>query len=79
MYSLPEVWPGVDLINQLVYVSAGLFIFAATVCRFLQECDMSAEDALYLFLPESETDDAVTRSDNQGRGENTRFLDVMYT
>ncbi|KAK6436473.1 hypothetical protein LTR95_007334 [Oleoguttula sp. CCFEE 5521] len=78
-YRLPHEWPGIDCINQLVCVSAGLFIFAATACRFVQKCDMSAEDALELFLPQSQQDRALAARYDQDRGETTHFLDAMYS
>ncbi|KAK5011503.1 hypothetical protein LTR28_001220 [Elasticomyces elasticus] len=34
---LAEEWPSIDAINQLVELAAGLFIFAATLCRFIAE------------------------------------------
>ena len=34
---LPANWPGTDSIETLVHRSAGLFIWAATACRFVQE------------------------------------------
>jgi hypothetical protein len=37
VHGLPDDWPSVDIVNQLVQLSAGLFIFAATVCRFIHE------------------------------------------
>lgn len=77
--SLPEDWPGVETINQLVQLSAGLFIFAATVCHFVDENNISAEDSLELVLTNGEQDRALpSNKDNEALGETTKFLDVMY-
>ena len=34
---LPDTWPGNETIQQLVQMSGGLFIWAATACRFIRE------------------------------------------
>ena len=34
---LPATWPGKEAIQQLVQMSGGLFIWAATACRFVRE------------------------------------------
>lgn len=36
---LPKSWPSGDLINQLTEMSVPLFIFASTVCRFIDDRD----------------------------------------
>ncbi|KAL6898546.1 hypothetical protein GGI43DRAFT_79381 [Trichoderma evansii] len=36
---LPKSWPSQDLIHQLVDMSVPLFIFASTVCRFIDDRD----------------------------------------
>ncbi|KAK4079838.1 hypothetical protein Trihar35433_943 [Trichoderma harzianum] len=44
--SLPHDWPGAIKIQTLVAMSVPLFIFAATVCRMLQDHDLVPEEAL---------------------------------
>lgn len=44
--SLPQDWPGGIKIQELVTLSVPLFIFAATVCRMLQDHDLVPEEAL---------------------------------
>ncbi|KAL6833522.1 putative wd40 protein [Trichoderma sp. SZMC 28015] len=44
--SLPHDWPGGIKIQTLVAMSVPLFIFAATVCRMLQDHDLVPEEAL---------------------------------
>jgi hypothetical protein len=34
---LPSSWPGTDLIQTLVHIAVPLFIFAVTVCRFVED------------------------------------------
>ncbi|KAK4900753.1 hypothetical protein LTR49_027387 [Elasticomyces elasticus] len=46
---LPVYWPTIDSVNQLVRISEGLFIFAATVCLFVAD-EPHTEDALELFI-----------------------------
>jgi hypothetical protein len=68
----------VDTINELVRISDGLFIFAATVCRFLQDCDVSLDVALSSFLPHSKGDHGLLQNDHSTAGGTTWFLDQMY-
>jgi hypothetical protein len=43
-------WPGDDIINSLVHKADGLFIYAATVCRFIRSNDICLRrDLLKLF------------------------------
>ncbi|KAL2812483.1 WD40-repeat-containing domain protein [Aspergillus granulosus] len=44
--ALPPDWPGVDHITTLVTMSVPLFIFAATVCRILEDPQWPPEDSL---------------------------------
>ncbi|KAA6414866.1 MAG: hypothetical protein FRX48_01616 [Lasallia pustulata] len=37
--SLSASWPGEETVNQLVQIASGLFIWAATACRFIQEVE----------------------------------------
>ncbi|KAL4734247.1 putative wd40 protein [Aspergillus similis] len=48
--SLPEGWPGKDKLQTLVTIAIPLFIFAATVCRFLEDPHWSPEKRLNEFL-----------------------------
>lgn len=36
-HSLDACWPGEEIIRRLVQISSGLFIWAATACRFIRE------------------------------------------
>ncbi|KAF3286603.1 hypothetical protein TWF970_008456 [Orbilia oligospora] len=38
-HPLPPQWPGQENIRQLAKMAVPLFIFAATVCRFVADCD----------------------------------------
>ncbi|KAF9883980.1 hypothetical protein FE257_002421 [Aspergillus nanangensis] len=48
-------WPGEDVLNILVSKSVPLFIFAATLCRFIGEKYQEPEDRLDAFLKGSES------------------------
>lgn len=54
-HSLPKGWPGKDRIQKLVIIAIPLFIFAATVCRFLEDKDWSPERRLVEFLADPAT------------------------
>ena len=56
--SLPEDWPGDDKIDSLVTFAVPLFIFAATVCRFLEDLKWSPEERLDEFLADPATKSA---------------------
>jgi hypothetical protein len=45
-YSLENSWPGEEVIRRLVEVASGLFIWAATACRFISEGEVFAENRL---------------------------------
>jgi len=45
-WSLGANWPGEVVLRQLVHKSGGLFIWAATACRFINEGEEFAEDRL---------------------------------
>jgi hypothetical protein len=45
-WSLGANWPGEVVLRQLVHKSSGLFIWAATACRFINEGEEFAEDRL---------------------------------
>ncbi|KAF5858595.1 hypothetical protein ETB97_003988 [Aspergillus alliaceus] len=48
--SLPRDWPGEHRLKSLVIIAIPLFIFAATVCRFLEDLRWSPEERLDEFL-----------------------------
>ena len=56
---LPFDWPGDDIINSLVHKADGLFIYAATVCRFIRSNDMCLQrDLLKLFATDRSNADS---------------------
>lgn len=48
--SLAKDWPGEEKFQRLVSIAVPLFIFAATICRFLEDLRWSPEDRLNEFL-----------------------------
>jgi hypothetical protein len=45
-------WPGAERLSLLVEKSAGLFIYAATICRFIKRNDQwGPDDLLGIFIP----------------------------
>ncbi|KAG9570996.1 phospholipase, patatin family protein, partial [Aureobasidium melanogenum] len=71
-------WPDIDLVNRLVYMSEGLFIFAATVCRFVAS-EPQAEDALKALTDYSSATSLTLPEEEQSEHGNTLHLDQMYT
>lgn len=63
-----EDWPDESAFTSLVQSSNGLFIWAATACRFIEQGDQLAHDRLLLLLRES-----------NGTIEPARQLDEIYT
>lgn len=55
---IPPNWPGDDKIQALVEISIPLFIFAATVCRFVEDLAWSPEERLEDFLRDPATTSA---------------------
>jgi hypothetical protein len=80
---LPFDWPGDDTINALVQRADCLFIYAATVCRFIEEGgeQWPLDDLLRLILPDdSTTDSSLLKPSNMVITESpTKKLDKMYT
>lgn len=77
---LPATWPGDETIDTLVEKAGGLFIYAATVCRFIKTNDQwSPQSLLRVFLPS----DGPNRSENLPRripsSSPTEGLDAIYT
>ncbi|KAH0543088.1 hypothetical protein FGG08_002602 [Glutinoglossum americanum] len=71
---LPADWPGKQNIELLVQQAHGLFIYAATVCRFIRDPDWDPERRLCLVL----NDSAVAKGDTTSQSP-TVELDEMYT
>jgi hypothetical protein len=75
-------WPGPERINALVEKSDGLFIYAATVCRFIKGHDQwSPEDLLRMFIPNDSADRPRKRRQKQATPWMSPFseLDKIYT
>jgi hypothetical protein len=80
---LSDDWPGRQCIDKLVSTAHGLFIYAATVCRFIESgiYDFPADDLLRLVLPEENiANTSRQRSGNITTHKSpTEVLDMMYT
>jgi len=77
---LPSDWPGDDIINLLVQRAGGLFIYAATIYRFIRSNDQwSPPDLLALFIPgDSITDSSIPELSDRPNKSPTLELDKMY-
>jgi hypothetical protein len=69
--SLEAGWPGAEVIQRLVQRASGLFIWAATACRFIREGRSFAANRLSIILKDGSadeffTDDSVTDDDSDG-------------
>jgi len=53
--SLGAGWPGAQIIKRLVYSASGLFIWAATACRFIREGRRFAKKRLRMILESGNT------------------------
>ena len=53
--SLGASWPGEQIIKRLVYSASGLFIWAATACRFIREGKLFATKRLDMVLESGST------------------------
>jgi hypothetical protein len=77
------IWPELRSVSRLVRLSAGLFIYAATACDFVQDdIDRNAQASLQWFLEEMERVErhpSVLLEDNDESTEHTSNLDRMYT
>ena len=60
-------WPGEDAVNALIQKSGGLFIYAATACRFIEQGGQLAGQRLLLL------------QQNKGRLAPEKTLDEIYT
>ena len=61
-FGLEADWPGDEAIENLVRNASGLFIWAATACRFIRKGRRFAADRLSMILKDSLVDDSVTDS-----------------
>jgi NACHT domain len=68
---LDAAWPGAEVIRCLVQIASGLFIWAATACRYIREGKLLAAERLKTILKESSTAGAVTEPD--------KHLNEIYT
>jgi len=59
-----DSWPGVKTIGLLVQGACGLFIWAATACRFIQEGRQFVADRLRAVLNDSSSTDSSSLKDN---------------
>lgn len=66
--SLDTRWPGESILEELVEQSGGLFIYAATVCRFVGDSNWVPDKRLHVFLEGSNSQQSPTKN-----------LDQMYT
>ena len=57
-------WPGVEIITQLAQSASGLFIWAATACRFIQEGGQFVADRLRIILKDNSSPDSNSLKDN---------------
>jgi hypothetical protein len=77
--SLSHGWPGEAAIASLVQKAAGLFIYAATVCRFIQRHDTcSPTELLALFVPNKQSDVLQVRKPRLPSESPTAELDLLY-
>ena len=75
-------WPGIERINTLVEKSEGLFIYAATICRFIRNQNhFSPEDLLKIFIPDDSAERPPKRRRKRATPKTLPFseLDKTYT
>ena len=81
---LPVGWPGKETVSILVMKAHGLFIYAATVCRFIEQGSEQwpPDDLLRLILPNEIIDESSQGNANSNIVTNespTKDLDKMYS
>lgn len=77
---LPANWPDDDKVTLLVQRVEGLFIYAATVCRFIKsEGQWSPQDLLDLFIPSDIASHSLKWKHERPCTLPTRELDEIYT
>jgi hypothetical protein len=68
-------WPGADVIMRLVQSASGLFIWAVTACRFIEEGGQLASDRLRAILKDSScTDDLPTDDSSEDSYTDNHFV-----
>jgi hypothetical protein len=67
--NLPANWPGAEIIEELVQSAGGLFIWAATACRFIRAGKHSAPKRL----------ETILRNDGEVTTGPERLLNQIYT
>jgi len=73
-------WPGDEKINLLVQRAEGLFIYAATVCRFVKgDGQWPPQDLLHLFIPTNGSDRHHNWEHDIPSASPTWELDEVYT
>jgi hypothetical protein len=73
-------WPGVERLGLLVEKSGGLFIYAATVCRFIKSNDQwSPDDLLGIFIPNDTSKESQKRKQRMPKSSPFSELDKIYT
>jgi hypothetical protein len=78
-FEIPANWPGDDKIEHLVNRASGLFIYTATVCRFIEgDGWWLPQDLLDLVLPEARPGQ-LSRKRNVPSQSPTWELDEIYT
>jgi nucleoside phosphorylase len=76
---LPADWPGDKTIDLLVQKASGLFIYAATVCRFIKTNEQwSPRQLLEVSLPSDEPNGSQSQTYNFPSTSPTKDLDKMY-
>ena len=80
-YLLPPDWPGDAAISFLVQKTAGLFIYAATVCRFIQSNGLwwSPKELLTAFVPDEQSEELRAQARRLPTTSPTAELDAVYT
>jgi hypothetical protein len=63
--ALPADWPGKQAIQDMIRKSSGLFIWAATACRFISKGKKLATERLSIVLKEKSSDTAPERKLNE--------------
>jgi hypothetical protein len=77
---LPAGWPGDDKIQYLVQRADGLFIYAATVCRFIKGDEQwLPQDLLDLLIPGDDSSQSPNLDQDVPSKPPTWELDIMYT
>jgi hypothetical protein len=76
---LADDWPAIDDVNRLVGMADGLFIFAATLCRFIAENEGPAEDCLSRILSSVREGSWLPQAENDDKDRDAfKNLDYLY-